>query len=120
MGIEVIDVDEGWSKGRMELTAFHSSNAGQLIAHGGAIFSLTDTIGGASVVSHLNAPTPTIDTRIDYIQPAQDDLIAEAEVLRYGRNVAVASVAVETEGDNELIATVHEACKTGKKKKIHP
>jgi uncharacterized protein (TIGR00369 family) len=112
LGIEVTDAEEGYAKGQLELTDELSSNPGHLIAHGGVAFALADTVGGAAVVSLNYTVTPTIDMRIDYLNPATTDLIAEAEVIRNGDSVAVADINVRDQNDTE-IATARGVYKTG-------
>ncbi|WP_092660218.1 hotdog fold thioesterase [Halorientalis persicus] len=112
LGIDVIDAEEGYAKGQLELTNELSSNPGHLIAHGGVAFALADTVGGAAVVSLNHTVTPTIDMRIDYLNPATTDLIAEAEVIRNGDSVAVAEVDVRDKNDTE-IASARGIYKTG-------
>jgi uncharacterized protein (TIGR00369 family) len=112
LGIEVIDAEEGYAEGQLELTDNLSSNPGHLIAHGGVAFALADTVGGAAVVSLNYTVTPTIDMRIDYLNPATTDLIAEAEVIRNGDSVAVADIDIRDQNDTE-IATARGVYKTG-------
>jgi uncharacterized protein (TIGR00369 family) len=112
LGIEVTDADDGYAEGQLELTSEHSSNPGHLIAHGGVAFALADTVGGAAVVSLNYTVTPTIDMRIDYLNPATTDLIAEAEVIRNGDSVAVADIDVRDQNDS-VIATARGVYKTG-------
>lgn len=72
--------------------------------HGGILAGLIDLAGGAAVFTHTNAPTPTIDLRIDYIRPAkQKDTVAEAQVINAGRTIAFVDVQVSQEG--KLVAT---------------
>lgn len=94
LGIEVTEADDGYAEGRLSLEREHSSVPGGGVAHGGVAYSLADTVGGAAVMSLHWAPTPTVDMRIDYLAPGTDDLVAEAEVVRNGDSVAVASVSV--------------------------
>lgn len=72
--------------------------------HGGIIAGLIDLAGGAATFTVCNAPTPTIDLRIDYIRPAkQGDLVAEARIVNAGRTVAFVDVDVRQEA--RLVAT---------------
>nr|WP_276303275.1 PaaI family thioesterase [Halomarina sp. PSR21] len=67
-------------------------------AHGGAVFALADTVGGAALASLVGRPTPTVDMRIDYLAPGRSDLVARAEVVREGGSVGTVDVTV---GDAE-------------------
>jgi uncharacterized protein (TIGR00369 family) len=112
LGISLTEVGDGYAAAELELTPELSSNPNGLIAHGGVAFTLADTVGGAAVVSKNYTVTPTIDMRIDYLNPATDDLHAEAEVVRNGDSVAVADVHVRDDDDTE-IATARGVYKTG-------
>lgn len=106
LGIEIVELDDGYAEGELELSDEHSSNPEQMIAHGGVTYSLADTIGGAAVFSLKRVPTPTIDMRIDYLHPAKNDLIAKAKVVRDGGSVAVVEIDVDdTEGTHVAKAT---------------
>lgn len=112
LGIEITEIEDGYAEGKLELEEQHSSNPDQMIAHGGVTYSLADTIGGAAVFSLKRVPTPTIDMRMDYLHPAKNDLIATAEVVRYGGSVAVAEIDIDdTEG--VLVAKATGVYKTG-------
>ncbi|WP_224447761.1 PaaI family thioesterase [Haloprofundus salilacus] len=112
LGIEIDAAEDGYAKGCVELTPELSSVPGRKIAHGGVAYSLADTVGGASVMSLHYAPTPTVDMRIDYLAPGQDDLVAEAEVVRDGKSVAVTEVEIrDVEGTH--VADARGVFKTG-------
>lgn len=112
LGIDLTEVGDGYAAAELELTPELSSNPNSLIAHGGVAFTLADTVGGAAVVSKNFTVTPTIDMRIDYLNPATNDLYAEADVIRNGDSVAVADVRVRDD-DNTAIATARGVYKTG-------
>lgn len=70
--------------------------------HGGVISALADATGAAPFVADLEAYTPTIDLRVDYLSHAGDaDLVAEATVSRRGTSVGVADVTVYS-GDERV------------------
>lgn len=79
--------------------------------HGGIAASLIDTAGGLSVHSSLEDPihsgVATIDLNVSYLRPARGDLVAEAEVIRVGSTVGVATVDVEStlpSGETDTVA----------------
>jgi uncharacterized protein (TIGR00369 family) len=109
--MELVESGDGRAVGRMALTEDHSSREGALIAHGGATYSLADTVGGAAVMSATDSVTPTVDMRIDYLAPATSDLRAEAEVVRLGGAIAVVRVEVFDE-EGTHVATAHGTYKT--------
>jgi uncharacterized protein (TIGR00369 family) len=111
LGIEVETVEDGYAAARLPLAEHHSSNPDGTVAHGGVTYSLADTVGGAAVVSKTGGPSPTVDMRIDYLAPATDDLRAEAEVLRFGGNVATVGAAVH-DADGHHVADARGVYKT--------
>jgi len=78
--------------------------------HGGVISTLADTAGGMALWTALDNPTQrvsTIDLRIDYLRPGRlEALVAEAVVVRAGRNVGVTDIRVfHPSARGEVIAT---------------
>jgi len=112
IGIEVTEVEPGAATGRMPVTSAVSASPSELIAHGGAVASLADSVGYWAVSAANDfATTPTIDLRVDYLAPATDDLTATAAVIRNGASVGVADVEVETA--DTVVATARGVFKTG-------
>jgi len=102
MGMELIKLDEGYSKVKMEFKGDMENIFG--MAHGGAIFSLIDEAFETAANSHGTAAV-ALSMNITYIKPASpgDVLYAEAkEVSRSGR-IGTYTINVENEGGN-LIA----------------
>jgi len=113
LGIEIVEMADGHARAWLEMRPELSSSPETTIAHGGAPYALADHTGGAAVISVVGHwPTPTIDMRLDYLQPVTDDLRAEAEVLRAGRDIATVSVELSTHGDG-TVAVGRGAYKTG-------
>ena len=112
LGIEVTEAADGYAEGRVTMREELSSVPGGSVAHGGVTYSLADTVGGAAVITLSEDVSPTVDMRMDYLSPATDDLVAEAEVLRMGGSVAVASIDVWDVEDHH-VATARGVYKTG-------
>ena len=112
LGIEVTEMGDGHATGELPLRKELSSNPNSVIAHGGVTYSLADTIGGAAAVSVAETVTPTVDMRIDYLAPATCDVLsAEAEVVRFGGNVATVDIEV-TDEDGTVLAVARGTYKT--------
>jgi uncharacterized protein (TIGR00369 family) len=111
LGIEVTDAANGEATARLEFSDDLLSNPSGEVAHGGVTYALADTAGGAAVMSLTGHVTPTIDMRMDYLAPATTDLVAEADLVRFGDSVAVARVEVY-DVDGTHVATAHGTYKT--------
>lgn len=69
------------------------------------MYTIANHAGGAAVISLGHWPVPTIDMRIDYLNPVTDDLRAEATVIREGSNVVSADIDVSAPENNHVAAT---------------
>ncbi len=113
LGIEMVEIGDGHATGTLELSAEHSSSPTRTIAHGGVTYALADTVGGAAVIGANGTVTPTIDMRIDYLEPATGGTLrAEATVVKNGNSVATVEVTIEDD-DGCVIATAHGTYKSG-------
>lgn len=74
--------------------------------HGGILASAMDVAGTFACMMKCGRVTPTMNLRIDYLKPAvKCDLRITAEVVRAGRNSAVADVkAQDAEGTLYAVA----------------
>lgn len=102
VGIEITEAADGYAEGVLPLEEKHSSNRKNLIAQGGVAYTLADSVGGAAAVSLYEKPTPTIDFRIDYLNPGTDDLYATGEVVRDGEETALVEVDVHDEAGTQI------------------
>lgn len=70
--------------------------ANETYIHGGPIAALIDSTGDWAVATVYGRPVQTIDLRVDYLRSGKpgEDLVAEAEVVRLGREVSLADVKV--------------------------
>jgi uncharacterized protein (TIGR00369 family) len=84
---------------RPELTG----DPGRPALHGGVISTMADTVGGAACFTLVAREdrVSTIDLRVDYLRPGRVNtaLQGEAECIRMGNRVGVASVTVFHEDD---------------------
>jgi acyl-CoA thioesterase len=67
------------------------------IVHGGVIFTLADTAMSMALMSTLpsNTPVSTIEAKINYLLPVRSgELVAEANIVRRGRTIAVLEATV--------------------------
>lgn len=99
VGIEITEAADGHAEGVLPLGQEHSSNNRQVIAQGGATYTLLDSVGGAAAVSLVDRPTPTIDFHVDYLNPATTELTATGDVVREGSESALIDVEAWDESE---------------------
>ncbi|MGN0159115.1 MAG: PaaI family thioesterase [Brotaphodocola sp.] len=102
LGIVTTEMTPGYAKGEMHLTEHHINAVGSV--HGGAIFALADTIGGAAAASHGTRIT-TVSGDFHYLSAAigSKKLIGVAREIKYGKRIRVYDVEIQDEQDR-LIA----------------
>ncbi|WP_302081996.1 PaaI family thioesterase [Salinibaculum rarum] len=111
LGIEVTEAADGHAEARLEFSEDLLSNPTGDVIHGGATYALADMAGGAAVISLSKAVSPTVDMRMDYLAPATTDLVADGEVVRFGKNLAMTRVDVH-DATGTHVATAHGTYKT--------
>ena len=95
MGMELVELEEGYCKGKIVLSQKHNNPMGTV--HGGLIFGLADTIGGRAAMSYGDKVV-TLNSNICSLNPAANTeyIEAEANVVRNGRTTAVYDVMIRT------------------------
>lgn len=95
MGMELVELEEGYCKGKIVLSQKHNNPMGTV--HGGLIFGLADTIGGRAAMSYGDKVV-TLNSNICYLNPTANTeyIEAEANVVRNGRTTAVYDVMIRT------------------------
>jgi acyl-CoA thioesterase len=114
LGIQVIEIKDGYSKIRMTLrpemvNGFH-------VIHGGITFSLADS-AFAFACNNRNNLSLALDTSINFTKTTQpgDVLTAEAKEFHNGRSTGLYLITV-TNQNNEQVALFKGTCfRTGKK-----
>jgi uncharacterized protein (TIGR00369 family) len=94
LGIELVSASAGSAEMALELGPDLSSSERRIVAHGGVVATLADSVGGAAAISLNEAVTPTVDIRIDYLAPARTDLRATGEVVRNGETLSTVDIDV--------------------------
>ena len=113
LGIEVLEIKEGYSKLQMKIR--EEMINGFDIAHGGIAFSLTDT-AFAFACNNRNNVSVALDATISYSKAVMpnDILIAEAKELHNGRRTGHYHIVI-TNQNNQEIAFFNGTCyRTGK------
>jgi len=113
LGIEMIEIKEGYSKIRMQVREEMINGFG--IVHGGIAFSLSDS-AFAFACNNRNNLSVALDTAINFIKPVHvgDTLIAEAKEIHNGKSTGLYHITV-TNQHNHTVAFFKGTCyRTGK------
>lgn len=114
LGIEVLDIKEGYSK--IKMTVREEMINGFGIVHGGIAFSLGDS-AFAFACNNRNNLSVALDTAINFLKPVHvgDILTAEAKELHNGRSTGLYQISICNQNDH-LVAQFKGTCyRTGKK-----
>ncbi len=113
MGVEVLEVKEGYSKIKMTIRKEMVNGFG--IVHGGIPFSLADS-AFAFACNNRNNLSVALDATISFMKPVNigDVLTAEAKEIHNGRSTGVYLIDV-TNQKNKQVALFKGTCfRTGK------
>ncbi len=113
LGIDVLDVKEGYSKIKMTIRPEMVNGFG--IVHGGIAFSLADS-AFAFACNNRNVLSVALDTAINFIKPVHvgDVLTAEAKELHNGKSTGLYHVTI-TNQNLHVVAVFKGTCyRTGK------
>jgi acyl-CoA thioesterase len=114
MGIEVLEIREGYSKIKMGIRNEMVNGFG--IVHGGIPFSLADS-AFAFACNNRNNLSVALDTSITFtkaIHPG-DTLIAEAEEIHNGRSTGVYVITITNQTEQQVAMFKGTCFRTGKK-----
>lgn len=113
LGIEVLDIKEGYSKITMKVREEMASGFG--ITHGGVTFSFADS-AFAFACNNYNNLSVALDVTISFTRTVHigDVLVAEAKEVHNGKSTGVYLITV-TNQEDELVALFKGTCfRTGK------
>lgn len=96
VGIITKEIRPGYARGEISIEEKHGNVVGSL--HGGVMFSLADTIGGAAAASRGMKMT-TISSDFHFLSPGMgtEKLYAEAKEIKYGKKICVYDINVYDE-----------------------
>ncbi|OEC84425.1 MULTISPECIES: PaaI family thioesterase [Methanobacterium] len=113
-GIELLEVEEGWAKSKMEITENHLNGIGTV--HGGAIFTLADFTFAAAANSYKTV-TVAINANISFMKAARSGtLFAEAEEI--STNPKLGTYTITVTDDNSKLIAIFQGMAYRKKDKI--
>jgi acyl-CoA thioesterase len=101
LGIEVIEIREGYSKIRMQVRQEMVNGFG--IVHGGIPFSFADS-AFAFACNNRNVLSVALDTSINFIKPVHvgDRLEAEAKEIHNGRSTGLYHIVIRNQNEHEV------------------
>ena len=113
LGIEVLDVKEGYSKIKMTVRKEMINGFG--IVHGGVAFSLSDS-AFAFACNNRNNLSVALDTSINFLKPVHigDVLIAEAKEIHNGRSTGLYHIYVTNQHQHTISFFKGTCYRTGK------
>lgn len=109
IGLEILDLEPGWSKTRIQYRDDLTQPAG--ILHGGVVATLIDTgIAHALLLTErfrelreTGGGVVTVDLNVKYFRPVSGSaVVCESEVTRMGRKIIHAEAVVTTEEGKEV------------------
>ena len=101
LGIEVLEIKEGYSRIRMTVRQEMVNGFG--IVHGGVPFSFADS-AFAFACNNRNVLSVALDTSINFIKPVHvgDILTAEAKELHNGKSTGLYHISIRNQKDHEV------------------
>src|SRR6185436_3523035 len=114
LGIEVIEIKEGYSKIKMTVRKEMINGLG--VVHGGIAFSLSDS-AFAFACNNRNILSLALDTSINFIKPvhAEDILTAEAKEIHNGKSTGLYQISITNQHDHTVALFKGICFRTGKK-----
>jgi len=108
LGIEILDIREGYSKIKMTVRPEMINGFG--IVHGGIAFSLADS-AFAFACNNRNVLSVALDTSINFTKPVHvgDVLTAEAKELHHGKSTGLYQINITNQNDH-LVAVFKGMC----------
>jgi acyl-CoA thioesterase len=107
LGIEVLDVTEGFARLRIDFGHHLTHPFGYY--HGGVIATLADSAGINAVLTTLdgNQKALTLEMKINFLQAVRDEVVfAEGTVIHKGKRFAVSDVVVKSESGTLLAKAI--------------
>ena len=114
LGIEVLEVKEGYSKIKMTVRKEMINGFG--IVHGGIAFSLADS-AFAFACNNRNVLSVALDTSINFTKPVHvaDSLTAEAKELHNGKSTGLYHITITNQNDHTVALFKGTCFRTNKK-----
>jgi len=113
LGIEIMEVSEGYCKAKMKLREDMINGLG--VVHGGVAFSLADS-AFSFACNNRNNLSLALDTSINFTKPLMpgDELVAEAKELHNGKSTGVYLVTLYNQNNVQVGLFKGTCFRTGK------
>lgn len=101
IGIVLTELREGYAKGELLLQPKHMNPIGSV--HGGVLFTMADTVGGAAATSRGRYVT-TVSGNMNYLRPAMNCkcIVGESREVKIGKNMCVYEVMITDDAGKEI------------------
>lgn len=101
IGIEILDIREGYVKARVRKKKELENIYGDL--HGGCLYTIADNMAGVAASTYGYYVT-TVNGSIQYLRAARDieNVFCEATVIKPGRKISVVHVEITDDNENLL------------------
>ncbi len=118
LGIEVLEIKEGYSKIKMTVRKEMINGFG--IVHGGIAFSLADS-AFAFACNNRNVLSVALDTAINFIKPVHVDdvLTAETKEIHNGKSTGLYHITITNQKEH-VVAVFKGTCYRTDKSLVHP
>lgn len=114
IGMELLDVQEGFASGRIRLEEKHTNVYAGM--HGGCTYALADTLAGIAASTYGNFVT-TIDGKMNYLFPIKDTeyVYCEAKAVRQGGRIGLYETKIMDDKKQVLATAEFTYYRTSKK-----
>lgn len=101
IGLEIIHIEEGYAKAKLEIAPMHMNPYQTL--HGGVLYTMADVAGGSAALSH-NRPVFTVDSQFHFLNAGRNVtcLYGEGKTVKAGKQLIVVEIDV-TDQDGTLL-----------------
>ncbi len=100
VGIELLEVSEGWARARMKVEEHHLNSVKTV--HGAALFALADLVFAVASNSHENISV-AINAHISYLQGVRGGILfAEAREVSLNPKLATYDIDILDEENNKI------------------
>jgi len=102
MGLQVETLDETSLRMRLPFREEIVGTPTVRRLHGGVTASFIDATGSYFLIARLNKRISTINLVIDFLRPAEGELVAIAQIVKIGRRICNVAVTVTGEDGKEV------------------